>query len=258
MSFFISGMNLDEITFEKRNKDYGAYFLRRIYKKHMTVAMTIALTILILVVGPVFINAKLNTNRKQIIDNSVVADLENVNKQQEDEAPPPPPPPPPPPALEQQVKFTAPVVVDTVEEKVDLAVTEEVVQNTQNEQVQEEVVEVKEEKKEVQQEEMQVFTVVEEPPTFPGGEEALLKYIGSNIKYPEIAKENNITGKVYIQFVIEPNGKVSNVKVVRGVDPALDKEASRVIESLPQWTPGKQAGRAVRVAFTVPINFKLN
>ncbi len=257
MSIFKNKMDLDEITFEKRNKEYGAYFLRKLYKKNMTVAMIISLAVLIITVGTPFVLASMNKKTNKNMDNSVEAVLSDVNKQ-EDEAPPPPPPPPPPPALEQQVKFTAPVVVDSVEEKVELAVNEDVVETTTNQEVREEVVEIKEEKQEVKEEEMQVFTVVEEPPTFPGGEEALLKYIGSNVKYPEIAKENNITGKVYVQFVIEANGKVSNVKIVRGVDPALDKEAVRVIQSLPQWAPGKQAGRSVRVAFTVPINFKLN
>jgi protein TonB len=102
------------------------------------------------------------------------------------------------------------------------------------------------------------FMVVENMPEFPGGDLGLMKYIQKNIKYPAIAKEYNITGKVFIQFIVDKTGSVINVKVVRGVDKNLDAEAVRVIKSLPKYKPGKQRGKAVRVMFTVPINFTLN
>lgn len=92
-------------------------------------------------------------------------------------------------------------------------------------------------------------------PKFPGGN--VQKWISKHIKYPMIAQENNIQGKVFVQFVIEKDGSVSNVKVTRSVDPSLDKEAIRVIQSMPKWTPGKQRQKPVRVSFTVPINFQL-
>lgn len=111
----------------------------------------------------------------------------------------------------------------------------------------------------VEEEEVEpiAFAVVEEKPTFPGGEAELLKFIAENTKYPEIAKENGIQGRVFIQFVIDKNGRVTNVTIAKGVDPYLDAEALRVVKSLPNWTPGKQRGKPVPVTFVVPINFKL-
>ncbi|MCL2072345.1 MAG: energy transducer TonB [Marinilabiliaceae bacterium] len=103
----------------------------------------------------------------------------------------------------------------------------------------------------------EIFTIVEESPEFPGGEAALLRYLAQNTKYPPIAQENNITGKVTVQFVVEPTGDVSNVKVLRPVDPSLDREAIRVVQSLPRFKPGKQRNRPVRVYYTVPIVFTL-
>lgn len=95
-------------------------------------------------------------------------------------------------------------------------------------------------------------------PMFPGGDDSLRKFIQKSVKYPEVAKENGIQGKVFVQFVINGRGKVEQVKVVRGVDPSLDKEAVRIIEALPAWQPGKQRGKPVKVSYTVPINFKLS
>lgn len=103
----------------------------------------------------------------------------------------------------------------------------------------------------------QVFTVVEEMPKFPGGDEALLTYINTQIKYPQIAKDNGIQGRVIVTFTVNKDGTISDSEVVRGVDPSLDTEALRVIESFPLWTPGKQRGNPVRVKYTVPITFSL-
>jgi protein TonB len=102
-----------------------------------------------------------------------------------------------------------------------------------------------------------VFFIVEEMPEFPGGEMALRQFIANAIKYPVIAQENGIQGKVYVSFVVGKDGQVSDAKVLRGVDPSLDKEAIRVVNSLPRWKPGKQQGKAVRVSFSVPISFVL-
>ncbi|MDD4150551.1 MAG: energy transducer TonB [Bacteroidales bacterium] len=101
------------------------------------------------------------------------------------------------------------------------------------------------------------FAVVEDKPIFPGGDAALMKFLADNTKYPEIAKENGIQGRVFIQFVIDKTGKVTKVQVAKGVDPYLDAEAKRVVAMLPNWSPGKQRGKAVPVTFIVPINFKL-
>lgn len=102
------------------------------------------------------------------------------------------------------------------------------------------------------------FIVVEDMPQFPGGDIALFKFIAQNVEYPEIARENGIQGKVFLSFIINKKGFVEQVKVTRNVDPLLDKEAMRVIQLLPKWKPGKQRGKAVNVAFNVPINFQLN
>jgi TonB family protein len=103
-----------------------------------------------------------------------------------------------------------------------------------------------------------VFHVVEEMPEFPGGEKALREYVTENIEYPEAAKENGIQGKVYITFTVAKDGSIKNAKVARGVDPSLDKEALRVINSMPAWNPGKQRGEKVDVQYTVPVNFALD
>ena len=106
-------------------------------------------------------------------------------------------------------------------------------------------------------EEAEIFMVVEEMPEFPGGMAECLKFLGKNIKYPTIAQENGTQGRVIIQFVVERDGSISDVHVARGVDPYLDKEAVRVVKSMPKWLPGKQNGKAVRVKFTVPVMFRL-
>jgi TonB family protein len=102
-----------------------------------------------------------------------------------------------------------------------------------------------------------VFFIVEEMPEFPGGEEELRKFIADNIKYPEEAEQKNIQGKVYVQFVINREGNVEDVKLAKGVDPLLDEAAMNIVKSMPQWKPGKQRGQYVKVSFTIPINFQL-
>ena len=106
-------------------------------------------------------------------------------------------------------------------------------------------------------EQNKVFDVVEQQPQYPGGMGALNQWLGSNIKYPVMAAENGIEGRVVVQFVVERDGSVSGVHVVRGVDPSLDKEATRVVSAMPKWIPGKQNGSAVRVKYTVPVTFRL-
>ncbi len=155
-----------------------------------------------------------------------------------------PPPPPPPKVIE---------VLNIVED--DVEIEEELeIEDTEADQDTEIEIEVYEEPEE---EEIFGFYVLEDKPTFPGGEIGLMKYLVKHTKYPEIAKENDVTGKVYVQFVIDKKGKVTDVKLMRGVDPALDKEALRVVRALPDWKPGKQRGKPVKVSFQVPISFTL-
>jgi protein TonB len=108
-------------------------------------------------------------------------------------------------------------------------------------------------------EKKQIYTYVENPPSFPGGEKALSKYFVENIIYPNDAKEKGIEGKVYLQFVINSEGSVTDIKVIRGAgNTSLDEEAIRVVKTMPKWIPGKQNGKIVDVQFTLPIVFKLD
>lgn len=158
-----------------------------------------------------------------------------------------PPPPPPPPAVSEQLN----IVEDDVEIEDELIIED--VEADQDMEV--EIVEFIEEEEE---EEAEIFFIVEDMPSFQGkGQDGFRTYIAKNLKYPEIAAENGISGRVFVQFVVNENGEVTNAKVVRGVDPALDKEAIRVVMSSPKWAPGKQRGKPVRVAFTFPIQFVL-
>ena len=158
------------------------------------------------------------------------------------------PPPPPPPAV-QEVE-----VLNVVEDNVE---TESIEVNTE-ETEEEVVIAAPVEAPQEEEEEEVVFVVVESMPEFPGGQQALFKYLSENVKYPVIARENGIQGRVICQFVVNKDGSIVDVEVVRsGGDPSLDKEAIRVIKSMPKWKPGKQRGKAVRVKYTVPVNFKL-
>ncbi len=105
--------------------------------------------------------------------------------------------------------------------------------------------------------EEEVFDVVEQMPQFPGGDAELLKYLRGNIKYPRMASENNIEGKVFVSFVVKSDGSITNVKVLRGIGGGCDEEAVRVVKSMPSWLPGKQGGRPVPVSFKLPVVFKL-
>ena len=128
------------------------------------------------------------------------------------------------------------------------------VETTQEEVIQEYTPVEVEEEEVVEQE---VFTIVEQMPSFPGGDEKMYKYLGNNIKYPQVARETGIQGRVVVNFVVEPDGSVSNVKVLRGIGGGCDEEAMRVVKAMPKWTPGKQRGKAVRVSYTLPVVFKL-
>ena len=112
--------------------------------------------------------------------------------------------------------------------------------------------------KDEEAEEVQIFTVVESMPGFPGGEAARIQYLNENIKYPQMARESGIQGRVFVTFVVERNGSVTDVKVLRGIGGGCDEEAIRVIQNMPKWEPGKQRGKPVRVQFNMPILFKLN
>jgi periplasmic protein TonB len=246
----------DEIVFEKRNKEYGAYRLRKKYSRNLLIGMIIGVIILGTAVIAPYINAKALENRQKRAENLVQLKMENIDAPQ-DNVEPPPPPPPPPAETVKQAQYVAPEVVDTIkpEEKTQLMTADQAQTEVKNEEVtvQEEVQE------EVKEEEApaEVFVVVEEMPSFPGGDPALMKFINDNIVYPEIAKENNIQGRVVLKFCVTYKGTVDQVQFLKHVDPALDAEAERVIKMLPTFKPGKQGGKAVNVWYNVPVVFQL-
>lgn len=166
-----------------------------------------------------------------------------ITRQQEVKPPPPPPPP--------QVIEVLNIVEDDVEIEDELQLDD--MEADQDMEI--EIIEFEEPEEEAEEE---VFFIVEEMPRFQGGDHnSFRNYIQSNLKYPAIAAENGISGTVFVQFAVNSKGEVVDATVVRGVDPALDKEALRVVKSSPKWTPGRQRGSAVKVQFTFPIRFVL-
>ena len=233
----------DDIVFAHRNKEYGAYKLRKKYKPTLILALLVGILIIgTLVIAP-YLNAKATVNREKRAERAVEIKMEAMDAPVEQVAPPPPPPPPPADVV-QQAKYVPPIVVDSVkpEDEVQLMTADEAQDVVQNTEVVDIPVEVKEEVQEEEAEEVP-FVVVEEMPMFPGGDAALLKYIGENTVYPEVAKENNIQGRVIVRFCVTAKGGVSQVSVLKGVDPELDAEAIRVVNTLPPFKPGKQGGK---------------
>ena len=180
---------------------------------------------------------------ESLLNREIVEDLEmtEITKQEEQK--------PQPVELPKQTTQLE-IVQDDVEVE-DIEINAEVDQQ----EVIEEYVPVEVEEEEVQEQE--IFQIVEEMPSFPGGEAKLMEYVAKNIKYPQIARETGIQGRVFVGFVVEPDGSISNVKLLRGIGGGCDEEAMRVIKSLPKWKPGKQRGKAVRVSYQIPVFFKL-
>jgi len=183
-----------------------------------------------------------------LVEEEVIPDEEEIIPVTTQELKAPPPPPPPAPKITDVLE-----IVDDEEEIED----ELEIQNDEADQDEEIEIQVVEEEEEEEEDEAQVFVVVEDMPEYPGGLIGLQKWINKNVRYPVIAQENGITGRVFVTFVVNKQGKVEQAKIVRGVDPSLDKEALRVINKMMKWKPGKQRGKAVKVSFTVPINFQL-
>ncbi len=250
--------SFDDIVFENRNKEYGAYSIRKKYNRTVIWAILVGVIIVSTAIITPYVMATVSQKRLKKDERVVEAQMENLDQPDQTVAPPPPPPPPPAEA-QQQVKYTAPVVVDSVDvkDKGTVLSMEDAQETMQDEAVVEVVEQATEEVEETAKEE-EVFLIVEEMPSFgTGGANEFRQYIGENLRYPEVAAENGIQGRVFVQFVVEADGRLTNVKVIRGVDPSLDKEAVRVVESSPKWNPGKQRGKPVRVSFTFPIIFVL-
>jgi protein TonB len=177
--------------------------------------------------------------------NNEIEELATITQQNT----PPPPPPPPAPSLVLNI------VDNTAEINDDIDINAEADENMQMDEYQAPVAVKQEEEEEVQEQE--IFQVVENAPAFPGGDMARMKFLQDNIKYPQMARESGIQGTVYVTFVVERNGSVTDVKILRGIGGGCDEEAVRVVQNMPKWEPGKQRGKPVRVQFNMPIKFTL-
>lgn len=190
---------------------------------------------------------KTETKKTQDMQGSEVEQVEEEHIPITTQNTPPPPPPPPAPKLTDLIN-----IVDNdqdIDDELEITDAEDEAENT--------VVDVTqfEDFGEEDTGEAQIFQVVETMPTFKGN---MNKWLKDNVKYPILAQENGISGRVFVAFVVEVDGSITDVKVARSVDPSLDKEAVRVVKAMPKWNPGKQRNKPVRVAFTVPINFTLS
>jgi periplasmic protein TonB len=183
----------------------------------------------------------LNTKRSF----SEVEELTQITQQNT----PPPPVAPPPPTLVLNI------VDNTTDITNDISIDAEANENTSVDEYKAPKAVKQEEESEV--EEQQIFMVVENSPAFPGGDAARMKFLQDNIKYPQMARESGIQGTVYVTFVVERNGSVTDVKILRGIGGGCDEEALRVVQNMPKWEPGKQRGKPVRVQFNMPIKFTL-
>lgn len=262
-----------DIVFEGRNKEYGAYKLRTgTSKRNVVSILVVALAALIAYAGLSLYNA-VQASRK--VENTQAVELSTIKEKKEAKVEKKEKPKIEPEKIVEKVKssikFTAPVIkkdeLVKEEDEIDL----QKVENSKttigaftvegNDEVGGEILKAKEEIAQPEppkhEEENKVFDVVEQMPSFPGGQGALMQWLSSNIKYPVIAAENGVQGRVIVQFVVEKDGSVTDVRVAKSVDPSLDKEAARVVKAMPKWIPGKQNGSAVRVKYTVPVTFKL-
>jgi protein TonB len=253
----------EDIVFEDRNKDYGAYFLRKTYSKHVVLGSIITiLSLALLVASPYIIELIKGAQAKEVVEAKTI--------RYTDLAPPPPiqntPPPPQlaiPPPVKTIIKFLPPKVTDKeVVEEEEMPTIEEIKQNdvgaedvvgTGEVVFDEPVAEVAKESND----DDQIFTVVEQPAEFPGGLEALAKFLQKSVKYPAIARRMNVEGSVFVSFVVDRTGAISDIAIVKGISAECDKESVRVVGTMPPWKPGKQNGKAVKSRFVLPIKFKL-
>lgn len=263
-----------DIIFEGKNKSYGAYQLRKTSSKRHIVAFIVVLVFVGAVAAlPAFLEAVRPKNDQLggVDDAFELSNIANVEEQVPEEnlirqetAPPPPP-------LKATIQFTPPVItedskvneekemksIEELNEKKDIQISIATVEGT-NDKNAVDIAELKEHKVIVEEKEPEKpFVSVEQMPQFPGGDTELMKFIASNLKYPPIAAENGIEGRVVIRFVVGKDGKVSDAQVLRSLDPSCDKEAIRVVKSMPTWVPGMQNGRKVPVYYTLPVLFKL-
>lgn len=260
-----------DLVFESKNKEYGAYRLRKETGKRNLKSLLLVIGIILGIMLLVWVKGVVETAFPKKVNVDVDVELSQLAQKKEAKVERKEPIKI---EFEQKViekvkssvKFTAPEIKkdedvapeEELKSQDDLAKTNTAIGSFDvkgNDEAEGEVLKAKEVIKEEAAE--QVFDVVEQMPQFPGGDAALFEYLSNNIKYPTIAEENGVQGRVIVTFVVERDGSITDVKVVRSVDPSLDREASRVVKGMPQWIPGKQNGKAVRVKYTVPVTFRL-
>lgn len=246
-----------DMVFEGRNKEYGAYEDRQRSPKRHSLALIIAVAVFTIgVSAPVLLKALSPSKKNKNVEITSLADIK-IEKPIENKIEAPPPPPP----LKTTIKFTPPVVTnedvpdeiktidDLKESKVNISIADVKGSDDAN------AVDVADLK--VVQEKEEPLQFVEQMPEFPGGTDAMMKFLSANIRYPSIATEMGITGRVILQFVVDKHGKISNVKVLRGIGGGCDEEAVRVVKLMPSWKAGRQNGKEVPVYFTLPVVFTL-
>jgi protein TonB len=256
--------NFDDLIFENRNKEYGAYYIRKKYNLFLLISLSAALFIGSAAVMIPFLKV-LNMEHETGTGGGrrlVSVQMEKMDLPEEIFVAPAVPPPPK--GMQQVEKYVAPIIADTVlpTDNIQQSVADVQATNPDN-TTQELTVSTNASESELTGGDLgdgsdEPFILVEVKPTFKGGDlEEFRKWVQKRVTYPQAAQDNGISGRVYMTFVIERDGTVSTVKIVRGVDPLIDKEAQRAIESSPKWSPGLQRGRPVRVRFSIFLNFTL-
>lgn len=262
-----------DLVFEGRNQAYGAYKLRKSTGKRNIWSIVIVLIAAVVIFSAIAIKNVIQANQRVAVTTAVEFSSIQTKKQAkvEKKAPVKIEQPKQVEKVKSSIKFTAPVIKKDEDVKPEEEMkNQDELQKTKttigafnvvgNDEFDGEVLKAKEEIAQPEppkEEENKVFDVVEEQPSFPGGQGALMQWLRDNIKYPVVAAENGIEGRVIVQFVVSKTGSISGVTVARGVDPSLDKEAVRVVSSMPNWTPGRQNGTTVNVRYTLPVTFKL-
>ena len=225
--------------------------IKKTPKANLENKKTMAILIgLVLALGIMFIAFEWSKNEIKVYEDAIqgefVEDEEMIEVTFRDETPPPPPPP-----IQETVLSD---IIDIRENKEDIQTKDFNSEDDKNKKV---VIQAPIAAPVEDPEESRIHVVVERMPEFPGGEAAMNQFINRTIRYPVIAQENGIQGRVVVQFVVNTDGKIVDVEVVRGVEESLDREAIRVVKTMPPWTPGRQGGKAVRVKYTLPIRFRL-
>lgn len=272
----LSSKEWRDLIFEGKNKEFGAYELRKNSDKRHNKAMIAVIIVIAAILAVVFLIDKLpkpEAKPEDQIEQSLASlASEEAEEQEEEEEVQERVEEQKPEVLPEEVLNTVKVtelaiaadeeVQEEIKSQDEIKETQTAVGTTNFDQGTDDLNVVREHKDEVVVEEKKVeenvvFHAVEQMPQFPGGDAALYEFIGKNLRYPPMAAENNIQGRVVVQFVVTKTGSIGEVKVLRGKDPDLDKEAKRVVKSLPKFIPGKMNGQSVNVWYTLPINFKL-